>query len=156
MSLTDAYNKMIDGLNHCLMNPQSMNRALVRGFKELSNASGDVGGKVEYSTTEREVGTWTDGSKLYQIDISYTCENSTQTQTAHTFPIGAHVRKVIAPIFENTVGDMIETTWINTTFWDYVIDNQSTSPRVLVKRETSYSEWQSDVVFTATIQYTKS
>ena len=103
-----------------------------------------------YSTQEQVVGTWIDGSTLYEKTYICACDNTSNVQNVISFT-DERVKIVSDAYFMNSFGDQIRMLWGGIIFWDYVIANDAVS----VKRETTDSNWQSDVTFVVTIQYTK-
>ena len=67
MALKDSFINLNKALRTTLQNVPAVVDTLIRGFDEIGDAAEDEG---TYSTTERVVGKWTDGSTLYERVIN--------------------------------------------------------------------------------------
>ena len=105
-----------------------------------------------YLTDEHIVGTWVDGSTLYEKTVEYSCENTSDTQRAYTGNNDDVIVQILDYYFINSQNVQIRSSWSGTHFWDFI----SGLTTLTVKRNTNDANWQSGVKFIATIQYTKS
>jgi len=108
-----------------------------------------------YSTSERQIGCWKDGKPLYQKTFVYDCTNTSNVQEALDCGSLEEIKVTKDAYFINSLGDIVHTWWVNVNFWEYLWEATSGHYKCLVKRNTSYSEWQSSVKFVCTYQYTK-
>lgn len=113
----------------------------------IGDAIYKINSEDEYSTTEKIVGKWLDGSPLYEKTISYTGEIS--TSYAKIAELGAAVDNVVFTAFSNT-----------TSNGEFIV--YQTGDRVYLRIEkssgdvyvSSSSTWSTSTLF-ATIRYTK-
>lgn len=68
MALKESILNLNKALRCTLQNVPSVVDTLIRGLKDVADAAEEVG---SYSDEEKEIGTWTDGSKLYQRYIDF-------------------------------------------------------------------------------------
>jgi len=119
-------------------------------FRATQSGGGGGSSDHDYSTSEQEVGTWIDGKPLYEKTIDVNCADTSNVQNVYAFN-NERVKAITSAYFENNNGDIIASTWAGLIFWDFVVTNTVIS----VKRNTNDPNWQSNVNFTCTIQYTK-
>lgn len=106
---------------------------------------------VHYSTDEKVIGTWIDGSTLYEKTIEYNCQNTSNTQVAYTGNAEDKIVQLVDYYFINSQNVQIRLMWAGQSFWDFI----SGLSTLTVKRNTNDANWQSDVKFIATVQYIK-
>lgn len=106
---------------------------------------------VHYSTDEKVVGTWIDGSTLYEKTFEYNCQDTSNTQVAYTGNTGDKIVQLVDYYFINSQNVQIRLMWAGQPFWDFI----SGLSTLTVKRNTNDANWQSNVKFVATVQYIK-
>lgn len=106
---------------------------------------------VHYSTDEQVIGTWIDGSTLYQKTIEYNCQDTSNTQVAYTGNTGDKIVQLVDYYFINSQNVQIRLMWAGQAFWDFI----SGTSTLTVKRNTNDANWQANVKFIATVQYIK-
>lgn len=120
----------------------------------LKNSGGGGGGdsKHHYSTEEHIVGTWVDGTPLYEKTVDLELENTSNIQTFTGVSLGLGTIKVVVDAcFINSNGQQLRLArWAGSDYWTYIITSN-----FLIKRDTSDANWMSGVHFMATVQYTK-
>lgn len=154
MSMKETFSKLSGELNTTLDNVASMKKVLRHGFEKLAEDSEDVGGSVAYSTTEKKIGKWTDGSDLYEITVIADGADSANYQNLIEFPTTNNI-KAVSAIFENSNHEICNGCWVSSPLWLWGIAVAADTKRyVMLKRNTSDAGWKT-VKFTATIRYTK-
>lgn len=111
-------------------------------------------GGVSYSTTEQEVGTWTDGSKLYSRTYSKTLDSATST----TFSIaeidtGITIRKADSTIEE--AGYCYPGIYMDGSGSTVIMISNLENDHAIKARINNSVTWSVGTVFTVTIYYTK-
>lgn len=105
-------------------------------------------GMHHYSTDEQVVGTWIDGSTLYERTYSYSISSETSQEIA-TLDSNIIVKEVKGIIHNN--GNDMTIPWIDASFF-YNIYNTSAHKLTAIKKNTG--DWTSQTV-EVTIRYTK-
>lgn len=110
-----------------------------------------------YSTTEKKIGKWADGSDLYQLTMEQTTENGGGYQNIYKIPDGVNVKEINAS-YESNSGEVITGAWVNgNILYECAIANTAgTNPEkyLMVRRITSDAGWAT-VKFVCTLKYTK-
>lgn len=90
MALKDSFINLNKALRTTLQNVPAVVDTLIRGFDEIGDAADELS---TYSTTEKAVGTWTDGSTVYEK--TYIMEEL-PSNTSKSIPIGVtDINKII-------------------------------------------------------------
>lgn len=112
---------------------------------------------VHYSTDEQIVGTY-HGETLYQKDIEISLADSSDMQTFTPsdtgIGTGSVIQVVIDAAFQNSNGQRLrQSAWYGNDYWTYMT---TSAGNILVKRQTTDTNWKTGVKLVMTVQYTKS
>lgn len=143
---TEAKNG-IDSANHTV---SGLIEYLRHIFGKLENATGGGGGSSQdYSTTEREIGKWIDGSTVYQKTINFgSIPSSTTKEVAHNISnLGAVIE--IEGVMNNLDGVTFETLPAVDSS-NFRVQVNATNIKIITS--TSWTSWTNSYI---TLKYTK-
>lgn len=110
-------------------------------------------GGIDYSTTERKIGKWVDGSDLYEVTLIKTEPNS----TTHNFDLSSYNIKYLVDIqgIRYNTGNSTQHSWPIGKYWaSNLFETYQFVDNALKFEKNSASAWSGSTL-AVTIRYTK-